>query len=101
MFLKLLNCHEEESDAKKRKLQRIANGSQEQNTRAENDQGQDGDHSANKGKAQTTVNQFYKKTRARGGLRSDLPFFLYLCYCIQCCQESRICKDGSDDRTIW
>jgi hypothetical protein len=61
MFLKLLNCHEEESDAKKRKLQRIANGSQEQNTRAENDQGQDGDHSANKGKAQTTVNQFYKK----------------------------------------
>jgi hypothetical protein len=57
MFLKLLNCQEEETDAKKR----IASGSQEQNTRAENDQGQDGDHSANKGKAQTSVNQFYKK----------------------------------------
>jgi hypothetical protein len=61
MFLKLLNCQEEESDAKKRKLDQIVNGSQEQNAPAENDQGQDGDQLANTRKSQTTVNQFYKK----------------------------------------
>ena len=60
MFLKLLQCREEESDAKKRKLEQIISGSQEENTTAENEQGR-GDQLANKGKAQTTVNQFYKK----------------------------------------
>jgi Skp family chaperone for outer membrane proteins len=63
MFLKLLHCQEEESDAKKRKLEKIASGSQEQNAPAENDQGQDGDQLANTRKSQTTVNQFYKKNK--------------------------------------
>jgi hypothetical protein len=64
MFLKLLHYQEEESDAKKRKLEKIASGSQEQNAPAENDQGQDGDQLANTRKSQTTVN-FYKNKRER------------------------------------
>jgi predicted ATPase len=101
MFLKLLHYQEEESDAKKRKLEKIASGSQEQNAPVENDQGQDGDQLANTRQIPNNCESVLQKTRERGGLHSDLPFLLYLRYFIQCHQESRIHKDGSNDRSIW
>lgn len=118
MFLTLLHCQEEQSNAKKRKLEQIATASHEVNATKENDQDHVGDQLANKSKTQTTVNQFYKKQeeniqcgqesriciqmpQKRGDLYSDLSFLLYDRYFIQCGQESRICKDGSNDRQIW
>ena len=47
MFLKLLQCQEEQSDAKKRKLEQIATDSHEVNAIEENDQDHVGDQLAN------------------------------------------------------